>query len=190
MRMGEDYLLKSRLVILKDIGVKILLIVAILTSTWYAFWVEKTNIQTFQALYTWFTQEYTSVNFISFSYVVTKYLKKLLLVWLLGWFGPTIPLSWILLFGVIFSYGFTTTSLVLLLGSKGILVGMFSYGIQSVLLLSVGFEILKKSIDLGQKGKGNAKKHYIQLLIPLVGGSVIMALLDLGVVNIFKIFFK
>lgn len=188
--MGQDYLLKSRLIVLKELGVKILLLVAILTSVWYTFWVEQRNLQTFEALYTWFTQDYISVNLMSFSYILTKYLKKLGLIWLLGWFAPTIPLSWILLFSIVFSYGFTTTSLLLLFGMKGILAGFLAYGIQAILLISIGFEILKKSIELGEQGNINAKKRYTQLLIPLIGGAVIMALLDFGTVNILKLFIK
>ncbi len=190
MGMNESYLLKSRLFVMKEIGVKMLLILTILASIWYAFWVEERNIQTFEVLYTWFTQDYISVNLMSFSYIITKYLKKLSLIWLFGWFGLTIPLSWVLLFGMIFSYGFTTTALILLLGSRGMIIGMFSYGIQAILLLTIGIEILKRSIDLVGKDRGQSRRHYIQLLIPLVGGSVIMTLLDLVVVNMLQLFIK
>lgn len=188
--MREEELLKRRLLILEEVGIKLILIIAIVTSICYAFWVEKSNTQTFEVLYTWYTQDYTSVSFMGFSYTVTKYLKKLLLIWLLGWFSITIPLSWILLFSVAFSYGFTTTALILLLGGRGIVIGMFSYGIQAIVLLSIGVEILRKSIDLGDKHKGNVRKCYIQLLIPLVCGSVVVTLLDLIGRNILKLFFS
>lgn len=188
--MEEAYLSKKRAMILKEIGLKMLLVVGVLTSVWYALRVEKTDIQTFEALYTWFTQGYININIMGFSYVMTKYLKKLGIIWLLGWFAPTIPLSCLLLLGVIFSYGFTTTALILLLGAKGMMLGFVSYGIQGILLLSISFEILKKSIDLGIKEKIGARKKYVQLLFPLIGGSLIMALLDLGVVNVLKLFPK
>lgn len=188
--MGEDDILKSRGSLLEEMGVRFLLILAILSSVWYAFWVEKRNTETFQVLYTWFTQEYLNMTLMSFSYLVTKYLKKLLLIWILGWFSVTIPLSCIILFGIVFSYGFTTTVLILLWGSKGMVLGMFSYGVQAILLLSIGFKIVGMSINLIPKRKINLRKRYIQLLIPLTVGVVVMALLDLGTVNMLKILIK
>lgn len=187
--MREEELSRRRLLILEEVGIKLIVVMAIVTSIVYAFWVEKRNTQTFEVLYTWYTQDYTSVSFMGFSYTVTKYLKKLLLIWLLGWFGITIPLSWILLFSAAFSYGFTTTALLLLLGGKGIVVGMFSYGLQAIILLGIGSEILRKSIDLGVKYKENVKKYYIQLLIPLVCGSIVITLLDLIGRNIVQLLF-
>lgn len=187
--MREEELSRRRVLILKEIGIKLIVIIAIVTSIIYAFWVEKRNTQTFEVLYTWYTQDYTSISFMGFSYTVTKYLKKLLLIWLLGWFGITIPLSWMLLFSVAFSYGFTTTALLLLLGSKGVVIGMLSYGLQAIILLGIGIEILRKSIDLGAKYKENVKKYYIQLLIPLICGSVVITLLDLIGRNIVQLFF-
>ncbi len=188
--MNGDYLLKGRLSVLKEMGGVLILVLAVFASVWYAFWIEGKNTQTFEVLYTWLTQDYMSMNLMSFGYIVIKYLKKVFLIWLFGWFGLTAPLSWVLLFSMIFSYGFTTTALILLFGGRGIMIGMFSYGVQAILAVSIGIEILKSSMDLIGNARGQVKKQYVKLLIPILLVSGIMASLDLGIINNVKILIK
>ena len=188
--MNGDHWLKGRLSVLKEMGGALILVLAVFTSVWYTFWVEGKNTQTFEVLYTWLTQDYMSMNLISFGYIVIKYLKKVFLIWLFGWLGLTIPLSWILVFSMIFSYGFTTTALILLFGGKGVIIGMLSYGMQAILAVSIGMEILKRSMDLIGAERGQAKRQYIKLLVPILLVSGTMALLDLGVMNSMKILTK
>ena len=164
-----------------EVGSVLLLIVSVFAGVWYSFYIEEKDTQTFRVLYTWLSQDASNIDMIGFSYLVLKSMKKLLFIWLCGWLSFTSPLGWILLFIIIFSYSFTTTTIILLFGGNGIFVVLFAYGLQAILCVSIGLILLKRSVLLlwGESGK----KVYSKMLIPIVSISVIVALLDVIAMN-------
>ena len=179
----RNVMTKGQLGMLEEIGSIVLLVMSVFAGVWYSFYIKEKDLQTFKVLYTWLSQGYNNINIIGIGYMVLKYIKKLLLIWLCGWIGLTSPLGWMLTFSIIFSYSFTTTAIVLLFGGSGVLVALFSYGLQAVLCVSVSMMILKRSVALVWNEEGQVKKMYMKTLVPILGASLVMALLDLIIMN-------
>ena len=174
---------KEQLEFMVEIGSVLLLIVAVFTGIWYSFYIEEKDAQTFTVLYTWLSQGSSNIDIIGFSYLVLKSMKKLIFIWLCGWLGFTSPLGWILVFIVIFSYSFTTTTVILLLGESGIFTVLFTYGVQAILCVSIGLVLLKKSVLFLWGKSEKEKKVYAKMLIPIVIISVIVSLVDIVIMN-------
>lgn len=183
MMYKKKRIAKEQLEFRVKVGSALLLLVSVFAGIWYSFYVKEIDTQTFRVIYTWLSQGPSNIDMIGFNYLVLKSMKKLLFIWLGGWLSFTSPLGWILIFVTIFSYSFTTTTVILLFGGRGIFIVLFAYGLQAILFVSIGLVLLKRSVLLLWGESEREKKVYTKMLIPIVTISVIVSLLDVVIMN-------
>ena len=106
--------------------------------------------------------------------------KQLISMWICGLFNVTRVVSFTLFFIIVFSYGFTMTSFILMYGVKGILIGVLTCGIQAVVIIFVGMYIMQASLSYTQRPGANNQplKNYLQCLGIVIVGIAFSGLLD------------
>lgn len=117
-----------------EIGVLILFVFAMISSTLYAIYLLKNNQLPNQYL-----SEYLEVTADTWSmhhwlFVFMTYFKRCALVWLMGLFTFMVPFGLALVFIYIFSYGFSITWVVVNFGIYGVGKSIVSFGIQGILM--------------------------------------------------------
>ncbi len=91
-----------------------IVIVGILMGSIYAVGISKYNIEPFCAIYSLKGGTGQVLNLAVLSGIWLKYFKKIIIVWLTSCFEITYPISCVLIYSTIFSYGFTAVSLIFL----------------------------------------------------------------------------
>lgn len=163
----------------REMVVIIIFILAIISSTFYALYLNGTGNNIFFVVNQYFEMEHKgSITPAGFGGVILSYCKRIGFIWLLGSFALTLPLSLLVLFIMIFTYGFTTTCFILLYGLKGAIAAFLLYGIQAILMVSIGGYLSIQSIRKNGGEATGVKKapFYIGMIVSL--GVVLAAILD------------
>lgn len=156
------------------VGILILLC-AMITSSIYALYLEQNNIQSFQVLYNWMIQK--NSKDITLECIFMSYSKRLLLLWGLGWIGGVLSIG--VLFCMMFAYGFTNASLIMIFGLKGAGFAFLCYGIQAIIILEFGMILIQKSQKLlKEKGREN-QKEYLLLIFPMMILILLISYMDI-----------
>lgn len=107
------------------------------------------------------------------------YFKQLLAIWLFGFFNFTLPISIIVLFIMVFSYAFTTTCTILVYGLKGLAVAFFTYGIQAIIMLTIGMYLVIASLRKKNVKTSHILSEHSLGIVPVIVGSCIVGVLDI-----------
>ncbi len=107
------------------------------------------------------------------------YFKQLVVIWLFGFFSLTLPLSIGAFFIMVFSYAFTTTCIILIYGLKGLMVAVFAYGLQAIIMLAVAMYLAISSLRKNTSKGAHIQGESVFRIIPMIVGSSIIALLDI-----------
>lgn len=154
---------------------------ALISSAVYAIYLKQNEHEIFYRIHSYFLYAYTvPLSAVLCFNLFTKYLKRVAIVYILSCFLLTYPLAIICVFTIIFSYGFTISSFILLYGLKGIIVSVALYGIQGILISNL---LLKLGLQRG-------KIKWDQLLKSLLylGIIVLMDLLSILIFQYIRIF--
>lgn len=114
--------------------------------------------------------------------------KQLITMWICGLFNITRVVSYALFFMIVFSYGFTITSFILMYGLKGILIAILTCGLQAVVIIFIGIYIVQASLGYTEKIGPNNKSlnTYLLCLGIAIIGIAFSGLLDGFVYSFFK----
>lgn len=111
---------------------------------------------------------------------IYAYFKQLFLVWVFGLLSFTIPLGLGVFFVMTFSYAFTTTCMILIYGLKGLMVALFAYGLQAIIILATAMYLSISSLRKNTSKVPVQGVYYnVTGIIPVIAGSCMIALLDL-----------
>lgn len=185
--MKKLYHEKSKLNLYEGYGVILLCIITVIGSCVYAIYLQQKSTETFLLLnkYMEFEQN-IAITWYTVCNTFYRYGKRILLIWIFGAFSFTIPLGIILLLIMIFSYGFTTASFILLYGVKGSLLAFSFYGVQAILMCGLGGYITMHSIDIHKIQSIKLKQQYISLILPSLLLISITAGIDLWCMSYFQ----
>lgn len=161
-------------------------VVMLIVGALYALIIRRTNQQVFFTLHELlFSNRAYEVGKSFFWAGFIAYVKQLLLIWIFSFFSITRPLAYGTLFLLIFSYGFTVASFILLYGVKGILIGFIMFGIQASLLMLTGITLIYYS-KWNKNGKANKYEIlWIGFVIVFIC-SIVVASLDMGTYSIVR----
>lgn len=159
-------------------SVLFLLALAIVSSTLYVIYLEHTKQLSKEMLQYYVMQKEMPFEMRHFLAVFVVYFKRCLLVWFLGLFAILTPLSLLMVFVYIFSYGFSITSLYVCFGLEGLWMGMLTFGVQCVVMVSYLLHledcILKKKHLFGEI----TQKSYLLFILMGIGIAFITALVE------------
>lgn len=146
-------------------SVLLLLLIAIVSSTLYVVYLERTQQLPYDYLNNYLKNQDKRWEIQYFITVFFKYFKKCLWIWLLGVFTFMIPISIALVYVYIFSYGFSIAWLYVAYGLQGLRTGWLLFGGQGVLmsvcLLCLVSDILQTKHVFGQK---EGLKYFVYIL--------------------------
>ena len=135
-------------------SVLFLFALAIVSSTLYVIYLKHTEQLSTGTLQQYLMHSETKFEMRHFISVFGVYFKRCMLVWIMGLFVFMTPLCFGLVFLYIFSYGFSIASLYICFGMKGILMGLLTFGVQCILMVSYLLHleacILKKNQVFGE----------------------------------------
>ena len=117
-------------------SVLLLFVLTIVSSTLYVVYLKYTGQFSKEMLDQYVMQKELLFEMRYFLGVFIGYLKKCLLIWILGGFSFLVPLSFIVAFIYVFSYGFSIASLYVCFGLQGLCMGGVTFGIQCMLIVS------------------------------------------------------
>jgi len=130
-------------------SVLVLLALAIVSSTLYVIYLERTRQLSKEMIEHYLIQKEVQFEAKHFITVFGVYFKRCMLVWVMGLFVFLSPLCLVLVFVYVFSYGFSIASLYVCFGFRGMWMGVITFGIQCMVMVSyllhVEDFILKKS---------------------------------------------
>lgn len=174
----------------KDTLVVALFVLAIITGSLYALYIKDKDTAVFLVLNNYILSE-NKETLVSQKFItgLLGYAKQLLLIWTFGLFRFSVPLSMAVLYGMVFSYAFTTSCMVLIYGIKGLGVAVIVYGLQALIMITIGLYLAIMSIrrkdDLR---RANTLSTYLFEALPIIAGSSVVVLLDTFVaVNAYNI---
>ncbi|WP_069997445.1 hypothetical protein [Cellulosilyticum sp. I15G10I2] len=162
-----------------DVIVVALFILAIISGSVYALYIKDRDSSVFLMLNNYILLDAkTSFQIEKVLSSIYGYFKQLIVIWLFGLFAFTLPLSLGAFFIMVFSYAFTTTCIILIYGIKGLMVAVFAYGLQAIIMLAIAMYLGISSIR-----KSSLKVPYVfgnnfLGIIPMAAGSCVIALLD------------
>ena len=159
-------------------SVLFLLALAIVSSTLYVIYLDYTKQLSKEILEHYLIQEEMKFEMRHFITASVIYFKRCTLVWALGLFTVLTPLCLMLVFIYIFSYGFSIASLYVCFGLQGMWMGMLTFGIQGIIMLSYLLYledcILKKNQVFGER----VQKSYPTFILKGMGIALIAALVE------------
>ena len=112
------------------------------------------------------------------------YSKPIIFIWLFGLFPITIPFIGLLIGIQGFSYGFTTSFLIIQYNLKGFLLCLAAYGVQGTLFVIMIFILSGEAIRFGRKDKAVSPKVYLLYLLVAILGVGIISLYESYVVPV------
>ncbi len=123
-----------------------------------------------------------NLNGLSHSYLLGKsfltYSKQVLLIWLFGLFPITIPLIGLLVGIQGFSYGFTTSFLLMEYNLKGLLLSFAAYGVQGTLFVFMMFHLSTEAVRFARKNMAVSPKIYFIYLLVAISAVILIALYE------------
>ncbi len=159
-------------------SVLLLLVLAIVSSTLYVIYLERTQQLSKEIIKQYLVQKETQFEVKYFITVFGIYFKRCMLVWLMGLFTFLIPLCFVLVFLYIFSYGFSIASFYVCFGFQGIWMGMLIFGVQCVIMVSYLLHLEDYILKKNQVFKEMATKSYLSFLFIGIGVVLITALVE------------
>lgn len=145
-------------------SVLFLLFLAIVSSTLYVVYLQRTGELPNGYLTSYLTKEAIPFEIRDFIIVFFRYFKRYLLIWLFGCFNFLVPVSLVLAYIYIFSYGFSMTWLYIMLGMNGMWTGVITFGLQGLIMITFILylieAILNKSHVFGEE-KGVKYSGYL-----------------------------
>lgn len=178
--MKRKYSVRIRDYLTKDMIVIVLFILGIISGSMYAIYIKDKDSAVFLMLNNYMSLDtagtFEMKKFLNSLY---GYAKQLLVIWLFGLFYFTLPLSMMALFIMIFSYAFTTTCILLVYGLKGLVAALFIYGIQAILMITVGMYLEIASLRKSSIKMPRGLNECIVEMMPIIAGSCVISLLDM-----------
>lgn len=177
--MKKKYGTRLKSYLTHDIIVAVLFVLAIICGSLYALYVKDNNRTIFLMLNNYILSDdemiFKMERFIGGIY---GYIKQLTLIWVLGFFSFTLPLSMAALFVMVFSYAFTTTCTIMVYGAKGVAVALLVYGLQAVIILGTALYLEIINLRIYILKTTHLPNTQVLNIIPIIGSSCLVALLD------------
>lgn len=177
--MKKKYGTRLKSYLTHDIIVAVLFVLAIICGSLYALYVKDNNRTIFLMLNNYILSDdemiFKMERFIGGIY---GYIKQLTLIWVLGFFSFTLPLSMAALFVMVFSYAFTTTCTIMVYGAKGVAVALLVYGLQAVIILGTALYLEIINLRIYTLKTTHLPNTQVLNIIPIIGSSCLVALLD------------
>jgi hypothetical protein len=177
--MKKKYGTRLMAYLTQDVIVVVLFVFAIICGSMYALSMKDKNSTVFLMLNNYMLSDsemtFKMERFIAGLY---SYLKQLAVVWVLGFFSFTLPLSMAALFVMAFSYAFTTTCTIMVYGVKGLVAALVVYGVQAVIILGTALYLEIASLRLYTLKTTQLLNNQVFNIIPIIGSSCLVSLLD------------
>lgn len=153
---------------------------AIITGVFYCLYLQNDNINFFKTIYMGILSSYKQeISNEVILELFMNYIKKMCMVFLMGSFSVLVPLGFVVMFIIVFSYGFTIGCFVVLYGLKGAVASFLLYGIQGIIVIISGFYILNYKREAWE---GHMKIAYIVGMV-FVGISIMVGFDLIGILN-------
>lgn len=158
-------------------SVLLLLVAAVISSALYAIYLQQRGELDTSYISTYWQEGEVEKNFnlhIGLE-IYWFYLKKYLIVWLLGLIRFFIPIAVGVVFFDLFTYGFSIATMCLNYGRVGMFVAGEMFLLQGVILSVLLLELLDEALKRNQVFSINGKTNYIfRLIVGGIGCAVIM----------------
>lgn len=159
-------------------SVLFLFVLTIVSSTLYVVYLEQMGQLSKEMLQQYVIQKGMPFETKYFLGVFIGYLKKCILVWFLGWFSFFAPLSFVMAFIYIFSYGFSITSLYIGFGLEGVGISLLTFGIQGILMVSYLLYLEDHILKRIQVFKQAEETSYIKAGVIGIGVAFLITIIE------------
>ena len=180
MEKSESIVREYKLKHIKYFIIVITLVGSILGSL-YSVYINSDNLECTTAVYTWFTGEIMYLDFTQISIICIKNFKKVIFIWIFSFYAITYMFSYFVIFCNIFAYSFTATTILAVLGLKGIWIVFLICGVQALIGVELGLNILIKNKQINNKID---YKYILNSFVIICSFVLILSLYDIISVNI------
>lgn len=165
-------------------SVLLLLVLAIVSSTLYVVYLERTNQLPKEMLEYYLVHKGAKFETKYFITVFGTYFKRCMFVWLMGLFTFLTPVCLMLVFLYVFSYGFSIASLYICFGFRGLLTGGLVFGIQCMIMVSYLLHLEDCILKKNRIVEEIIPQNYLSFILIGAGVALITTLVEGLIVTI------
>ena len=163
-----------------------IIIFASLFGSIYGIYTNLSTLEYTTTIYLWISNNTTEISLAIICSIWWKYFKRVCIVWISSFYRSTYIVGYIVLFCLIFSFGFTSVSLIMILDKQDVIALLIYCLFETIITVILMIEIINKKYYL-KKFERNIS-YNIYIMIKMVFYCIILTIFDVFVLNyiIFK----
>ena len=159
-----------------SVAVMMIFISSIICSSLYAVYLFRTNSLPQVEIAQYLTNR--GMNFRNFMPIFLMYAKRCLIIWVCGFAGFLVPLSFVFSFIYMFSYGFSITLLIITYGSYGLKLCATSFLAQGIVMIAVFIYLLVRISEYNDETNMRKARFHLESLKLPIAACIGIALLE------------